>query len=240
MKHFLLVVIASLISVCQGFAQFNFVDDTVEIWLPNNELSHVNIVIDNSQSSSDLEYLWYETYRYFNPSWEIQVCDCRYCYAEFQSIPEDTTFYCDGFYSLPSGQSFSGFIFYANPFDVADSGVLTLNFEAIGSPVQPGQVTFKAYSSPTSVGDELEESKLIDVYPNPVSDMLYINLNAFDEKEVSLRIIDIQGKVVKNNNLPGGQTVFQVNCNNFPSGIYFVELLDESGDLMTTEKIVVE
>ena len=69
-----------------------------------------------------------------------------------------------------------------------------------------------------------ENSTFVRVYPNPSSSAFTVNIESFNNKEnVSLRIIDIAGRVVEvRNNLAGSQTL-KIGSN-LKAGLYVVEL----------------
>ncbi len=71
------------------------------------------------------------------------------------------------------------------------------------------------------------------LYPNPVTNKLFISLNKVLDFEV--RVIDIQGRIVYSNKLQSNQVIIDVALLN--QGVYFVEVKADKG--VKTEKIVV-
>ena len=69
-----------------------------------------------------------------------------------------------------------------------------------------------------------ENSTFVRVYPNPSSSAFTVNIELFNTKEnISLRIIDIAGRVVEvKSNLAGSQTL-KIGSN-LKAGLYVVEL----------------
>ena len=101
---------------------------------------------------------------------------------------------------------------------------------------------FKVKSSYIHVGNlstEEEIESTITMYPNPVTDMLYINLgnNTWNMENISVSIMDLTGKYVMM------QKVDESNANtlsisipeNIATGFYFVQVTD--GKNSTTEKL---
>ena len=72
-----------------------------------------------------------------------------------------------------------------------------------------------------------------EVYPNPVENVLYINAKE-NIKEVN--VYNVVGVMMTTVN--GQQTTVSVDMNGYKSGIYFVEIKTEKGNLI--KKIVVE
>jgi Zn-dependent metalloprotease len=80
----------------------------------------------------------------------------------------------------------------------------------------------------------------LKVYPNPITDLLRINLFSDNRQNIQLQLLDLQGKVIqqKDENAIAGQNRFQLNMNDQPSGIYFIRIISEVG--VYNNKIVKE
>ena len=81
--------------------------------------------------------------------------------------------------------------------------------------------------------DEIEEDFEISVYPNPVNDVLNINIAS---NNTAIEIFDIVGKQVVKMNLVNGKN--QLNIENLKAGVYFYSI-KKNGELIETKKIVV-
>jgi hypothetical protein len=66
----------------------------------------------------------------------------------------------------------------------------------------------------------------IQVYPNPVNNILYINNNSSEYGEI--KITDINGRVMYTLNVSGHEEI-KVNINNLPRGIYIIAIKNSSG-----------
>ena len=69
------------------------------------------------------------------------------------------------------------------------------------------------------------------VYPNPVSDILKIDLSVDNAIETELKIFDLSGKLIlskKKSLIPGKQTL-ELNCESIPVGAYSLSLVTVSG-----------
>jgi len=72
----------------------------------------------------------------------------------------------------------------------------------------------------------------INVYPNPVQDVLYIKL----ENKTIVSISSIDGKVMETYNLLPGKTMIDFNA--YANGMYFLRFTSPSGTLLGTQKII--
>jgi len=81
--------------------------------------------------------------------------------------------------------------------------------------------------------NELKEIQSISIYPNPVKELLQINLELEKAGIYYLEIIDTNGKVLLENNY-NLQTKEEVIFNTalFPAGIYFIKIKNENGQLV--------
>lgn len=84
----------------------------------------------------------------------------------------------------------------------------------------------------TSV-QEINDVK-VSVYPNPVQNQLTFELST---SNYSVRIIDITGKTVSNNISTSNR--LKVNTSTLNNGIYFYSILNDNGNVITTNKFVV-
>lgn len=71
---------------------------------------------------------------------------------------------------------------------------------------------------------EMKVPSHLSTFPNPAKD--YVNIELPGQK-FDLRIYDITGKAVFTQNVIAGKV--QINCSNWPSGIYFVKVQTEKG-----------
>ena len=83
-----------------------------------------------------------------------------------------------------------------------------------------------------------ENSKFI-IYPNPVKDDVTISFSAKNSSEISIRIVDVNGKILiskTEQSSAEGISVIHIDCSNLRQGFYFVNL--EVGGLTYIRKIV--
>lgn len=88
---------------------------------------------------------------------------------------------------------------------------------------------------------EKSDFALTQLYPNPTDGQLNIHFNAPDEEILTVRILDITGRVVLQNRLKAqlGQNQIQMTVQNLTVGSYFVQLLRSDGTF-DVEKLMVQ
>jgi len=77
----------------------------------------------------------------------------------------------------------------------------------------------------------------IELYPNPVSDILIINIPEFSvNNSLKLEIFNTIGKVVNSKTIK--KITSEINLTSFSNGIYFVKITDNKGTVISTKKII--
>ena len=81
------------------------------------------------------------------------------------------------------------------------------------------------------------------VYPNPVDDVLNIELDAPDDNAraqitYDVRLYDGQGNMVRQQKAKGGTVEF--NVSNLPNGIYYLHIYDGVSDKPEIHQIIVQ
>jgi len=69
-----------------------------------------------------------------------------------------------------------------------------------------------------------------NIYPNPFNPVSNIAFNVSSNTNVSINILDIQGRLVKsviNQDFQSGSYDIQINGSDLSSGIYFIELISD-------------
>jgi hypothetical protein len=72
------------------------------------------------------------------------------------------------------------------------------------------------------------------VYPNPVKHLLNIELNQIPSEDYSIRLMDTNGSLVKEEHF-SGEMMMQLN--NVESGIYILQLINAQGELILVERV---
>jgi len=73
----------------------------------------------------------------------------------------------------------------------------------------------------TGISENMNSNEFINIFPNPVKDMVNINVNKQNNDEVQLEIFDAMGKIVFNKNTRGQNNY--INFSKQQSGLYFVK-----------------
>ncbi len=71
-------------------------------------------------------------------------------------------------------------------------------------------------------------SDAIKIYPNPVKDILMVDLTAFNGNFNQVRIMDMQGQQIVTVN-PYGNQPLRLKVDNLPEGVYFLQLQTQNG-----------
>jgi hypothetical protein len=96
------------------------------------------------------------------------------------------------------------------------------------------------YSLPTTVQVQEMETVALDIYPNPVSSLGNIQLNAFRDKAVMIDVFDVTGKQVYGLRDERFTGVISVSAITSSPGIYILRLRDEAGTNAVARIVVSE
>lgn len=97
---------------------------------------------------------------------------------------------------------------------------------------QGAEVSFNA--SMNSSTREILEDVAMNIAPNPVSDLVNLNLDLVTGKDLSLMITSAEGLLIESRkltNLIAGHNNVSLDAAAMPSGLYFLTLKDETGSL---------
>lgn len=84
---------------------------------------------------------------------------------------------------------------------------------------------------------DLDKSE-ITIFPNPTSDLIVIQMAAIVEKDCTIDLIDMNGKVILSNKINQGQTLSYLDIQTVHSGVYFVKI--SNGVSTKTSKVIIE
>jgi hypothetical protein len=81
---------------------------------------------------------------------------------------------------------------------------------------------------PSGISENTFFTNGISLYPQPAKDLLTISLNYFYEPTVEIKITDVAGKMIRNENLAvkNGKTGF--NTSEFPDGVYLLQIISKN------------
>ena len=106
--------------------------------------------------------------------------------------------------------------------------VVTLNGCSTTSPVF--QVTF--------VGLEESNASLISVYPNPVSNTLFIDTRKSTEAVNGISVLDVTGRIVLTSTASNADKILPIDVSQLRQGVYLLEL--NAGPGVTRKKFTIE
>lgn len=86
---------------------------------------------------------------------------------------------------------------------------------------------------------EIVDESISRIYPNPVSDVAFIDINLQESAEVTLQVMDLMGKTISNQNLGtlSGTNKMTYDVSRLNAGMYMFRVT--AGDLVSTKKITV-
>ena len=78
---------------------------------------------------------------------------------------------------------------------------------------------------------------LVQLYPNPVKDHLYVNLGSLSEKTGVLEVYDLSGKMLINLETQAGYQIFNLDVQQLTTGMYLIRRFEE-GELLGVGKFI--
>ncbi len=84
-----------------------------------------------------------------------------------------------------------------------------------------------------------EFTKFLNAYPNPAGDYIILQLEEENTSGFNIKIYNINGEVVLNEDMDAGKQMIQINSSNYPNGIYFISCSDADGIVKTNAKFIV-
>jgi Pyruvate/2-oxoacid:ferredoxin oxidoreductase gamma subunit len=101
-----------------------------------------------------------------------------------------------------------------------------------------GRGIFSGLFTNTVLNNEtFENNKNVSIYPNPVKDVLNVNVKDFSG-DVSVKVIDINGREVFTQKISNVNNSNAINLSSLAAGIYVLKLQGEN--LNYSEKIILE
>lgn len=95
----------------------------------------------------------------------------------------------------------------------------------------------KAYFYNSVLSVKSNEFSNVTVFPNPVSDVMTIDLSSVAEKKFVFKIFDVSGKVVKQVDLKSGD-VLRLDISDLSQGNYMIHIVNDKGVSELMDKIV--
>lgn len=173
------------------------------------------------------------SYRYSDNSGCLDSLDWKYTVSDkFPFDPALDTFILSGQKLVIGKPPVEGFSYKwfdgstQSTYTVEDPGIYTLEVFNVASGCSVVDTIKVSFGGVNSVKESLQRLSLLDIYPNPCSDYLYIknkNINNQSTRIYPIRVLDVYGKVVKTAELSAfdGEIILDISL--LPSGIYFID-----------------
>lgn len=76
------------------------------------------------------------------------------------------------------------------------------------------------------------------VYPNPASDLIYVDISDNKVPNIQLSVYDITGKQISNDNYAAGNNHIGINTQNWQKGEYIIVINDANNEQLGSYKVV--
>lgn len=83
-----------------------------------------------------------------------------------------------------------------------------------------------------------ENMLIVNVFPNPTTELVNVQINHSTIDQVVISISDIQGKEVYNGTYAGISNTIGINTASYPTGNYTLSLKDKNNQVLGTYKII--
>ena len=73
-------------------------------------------------------------------------------------------------------------------------------------------------------------SKIISVYPNPVKNILHVDISEYDELLANIQIFDVSARLVFSSNFSNklGENTFNIDVSNLENGVYQIKIINDN------------
>ena len=93
-------------------------------------------------------------------------------------------------------------------------------------------------ASSTGVNSNSINDGKVNIFPNPASDLIAIQIKDLVKENYDVVLYDVTGKLVEQKTLYQGSTIVYFDTKTLYSGVYFVKII--VGDNVITKKIIIE
>ena len=113
-----------------------------------------------------------------------------------------------------------------------DFGLVTEGFIQPGIPV--AELFFDVNLEPTILSTQFS----MEVFPNPVINQFTLKLNEPNEAVSYISILDMTGKVLRQNVMPIGTSQLELDMHSFPTGLYLIRYTSPQLKLNKSVKVI--
>jgi serine protease len=130
----------------------------------------------------------------------------------------------------------------SGPFNVNPSDTIEVAFAYIAGDSladlqnSAAAAQIKYDNNPIIVKNNTLNKPLFKLFPNPANTKLLLSFNNFDQNNCTIKIMNVEGKLMKEFMTNGSSNPIEISIQDMDSGIYFVQAI--SGNTVKTEKFV--
>ncbi len=139
----------------------------------------------------------------------------------------------------PSGGVYSGSFVTGNTFNPASVGNYSVSYTYTDSNGCSDTATKNInVTTCTGITNTNFQNSNIGLYPQPAKDLVTVSFNYYFEKNIEVRIVDITGKEIEKRILEVVNEKTQFPLTNLTNGIYFLQLKNNSGNIVVKKLVV--
>jgi hypothetical protein len=173
------------------------------------------------------------SYRYSDNSGCVDSLDWKFSVADnFPFDPAADTFILSGQKLVIGKPAIAGYSYRwfdgstQSTYTVEDPGIYTLEVFNVASGCSVVDTIKVSFGGVNSVRESLQRVSLLDVYPNPCNDNLFLKNKNIDNQRAKIhliRVLDVYGKVLKVVEISSFEGEIMLDVSSLPSGMYFIE-----------------
>jgi hypothetical protein len=104
--------------------------------------------------------------------------------------------------------------------------------------LQPDYLQQESSEKNAEVNNDFTDDFSVEVFPNPFNETFTLQINKTQDLDTQLTILDYSGKILMKKILPAGSLKMEWTMNDYPTGLYFLQLADDPGNLRQTFKLL--
>ena len=109
-------------------------------------------------------------------------------------------------------------------------------WNSTGTAINSGDSSIYYFHTITGVNELMAQNENIIIYPNPATDIVTLNINNANNKDLEINIYDITGTLVKSEILKQNQQ--KINIGDLSNGVYMVSI--KSKDLTENQRLIIQ
>lgn len=98
--------------------------------------------------------------------------------------------------------------------------------------------TVTVYVSALGINDHNQFKNSINLYPQPAKDLVNISFNYFFESSIEIKIIDLNGRLLRNENLAVRNSKTNLQTDDLSNGIYFITISNQNHERITKKLVI--